>query len=585
MHAAAAIGVFLCLSLVGITGCGSDGATTTGGAGGSPSTTSTTAGAGGGFGGAGGAAPTSAYDPAHVLEVALTLAPADWDKLRYEANDLQTITGGDCLAGPKPSAYNYYPAAVTLDGQAIAKIDVRKKGTLGSLSVSRPSLKLKLDAHDPKARFFEADKLTLNNLKQDSSLLRTCLALELFAASGVPSPRCSFAHVTVNGKDLGVYANVEGLDEAALGRLFTDGSGNLYEGVMSDFRPDWQDTYEKKTNTADPDRSDVEALTTALLAPDAELLAEVDPLVDLDAFLTFWASEAVLGSWDAYTNSQNNHFVYHDPKSAKLTFLPWSPDATFGDDDPFAAGGKPRSVYATSALPQRLYGLPEIRSKYRTRLLSLIEKMLVSGPAQAEIDRMEALLAPFVDAGDGAWKAEVEVVRQFVKDRPALLQAEVASGPVEYPFTLATSPCVVKRGTVSGSFATKMGTLEKNNPFGTGSGKVHLDLDSMPVDAGTVGSAISLSTSQATLTVVGVFAGGQIGIVVMLIDPSVFAPGADLPFDQQQVFGVYGTLDDQNDFHVEESFDNGTVHLDKAGPAKGDAVTGTFTTEAFGLQP
>lgn len=569
----------LSLLWMGTTGCGSPDSNSAGGGG-----AATTSSAGGGAGGTGGAAPTSAYDPAHIIEVEVTMDPADWDKLRFEKNDFQTLQVGDCLAGPKPSPYNYYPAQATVDGQVFDKIDVRKKGFLGSLSVSRPSLKLKLDSYDPAAHFFEAVKLTLNNGKQDDSRIRTCLAFEAFADAGVPAPRCSFAHVTVNGNDLGVYSNVESIDDSALGSLFGDATGNLYEGVISDFRADWEDTYEKKTNQADPDRSDLQALTNALLAPDAELLASVEPLVDVESFLTFWAAEGMLNSWDGYTGGQNNHFVYHDPATGKLQFIPWSPDATFSPDNPFSSGA-PLSVMATSALPNRLYGLPDVRDKYRTRLLDLVDKTFTKGRLATEVDRMEALLAPFLDKGDGVWKGEVDGVRQFVKDRPGALQAEVAGGPVDYPFPVAGIPCSVLAGTISGTFSTKMGTLEKNNPFGTGDGTVHVDLNGMPIDTGNTGSAAGMNLGYLTIIVVGFLPTSDFAIVSLQIDPSVVKAPADIPIDSQQLVGVYGTVGGNDDFQLLAWLDGGTVHLEKAGLNADDEIVGTFTSDAFGPQP
>ncbi len=574
-------GVVFSLFLVGLSACGSPASGSAGGAGGDTTSSSS---ATGGTGGAGGPFVISAYDPNHVIDVALTMAPADWDALRHEANDLEAILGGDCLAGPKASVYDYYPAAVTIDGQEFPQIDVRKKGFIGSLSVGRPSLKLKLDAHDTTAHFFEASKITLNNVKQDSSLIRTCLAFETFAAVGVPAARCTFAHVTVNGSDLGVYANLESLGNDELAERFGDGTGNLYEGVVSDFRPDWEDTYEKKSNTADPDRSDLQALTDALQAPDAELLAKVEPLVDMDAFLSFWATESLIESWDGYTNGQNNHLAYHDPATGKLFFLPWGPDGTFGSDGGIPTAGRPLSVYATSELPRRLYGLPEVRAQYRTRVLDLVDKTLVSGPTLAEIDRMEALLAPLADKGDGAWKDQVELVRQWVKDRPSALEAELAAGPADYTFTPAGNPCLVSTGAVSGTFKTTMGTLEKNNPFGTGSGAVHFDLNAMPVDAGVVGAAAGMNGAQPTLLVLGALPGGKLAILVFLVDPTVLVPG-DAPLDLQSVFGVYGTTNAQNEFQSLGWLDNGSVHFDKGGLNANDEIAGTFTTDVFTPAP
>ena len=565
---------------MGAAGCGSPESNSTTGGGGAATTTTPS----GGSGGAGGAAPTSAYDPAHVVEIVVSMDAADWDKLRFEKNDFQTQQVGDCLAGPKPSPYNYYPAQVTVDGQVFDKVDVRKKGALGSLSVSRPSLKVKLDAYDPAAHFFEAVKLTLNNGKQDETRIRTCLAFEAFADAGVPAPRCSFAHVTVNGNDLGVYSNIESVDDAALGNLFGDATGNLYEGVISDFRADWQDTYEKKTNQGNPDRSDLQALTDALLAPDADLLAQVEPLVDVDKFLTFWAAESMLNSWDGYTGGQNNHFVYHDPTSGKLQFVPWGPDATFSADNPFSTAA-PLSVLATSALPNRLYGLPDIRDQYRTRLLELVDKTFTKGRLLTEVDRMEALLGPFLDGGDGAWKAEVDGVRQFVKDRPGALQAEVAGGPVDYPFSVAGIPCSVNTGSVSATFSTTMGTIDKNNPFGTGDGTIHLVQNGMPVDTGNTGAAAGMISGYLTIAVIGFLPTDKMAIVSLQIDPSVIKAPADLPIDSQQVIGVYGTLGANSDFQLLSWLDGGTVHLDKVGLNADDEIVGTLSSDTFGPQP
>ncbi len=582
MNDKAGAGVVLsAMMMLGVAACGPSetGSPSGGGTGGATTTTPS-----GGTAGAGGAPVTSAYDPDHVIEVAITMAPAEWDALRFEVNDLDAVLGGDCLAGPKPGAFNYHPGSATIDGQEFADIEVRKKGFVGSLSVSRPSLKLRLDAADPEARFHETAKLTLNNMKQDASKIRTCLALGMFANAGVPASRCSFAHVTVNGEDLGVYTNVEGIGGAELAERFPDGTGNLYEGVMSDFLTDWQDTYEKKTNEIDPDRSDLQALTTALDAPDGELLSSVEPVLDLDAFLSFWAMESLLQSWDGYTNGQNNHLVYHEPSTGKMYFLPWGPDATFGSGGGELPPGKPLSVYATSALPRRLYALPEVRSQYRDRLLELLDKTFTSGAATAEIDRMETLLTPYFGAAGSRWKDEVAAVRTWTVDRPATIQAEVKTGPAEYPFAPAGSPCLVSSGTVTGTFTTTMGTLEKNNPFGTGDATVHLDLAGMVSDSGLSGAAVSFNNDTPTLLVLGVMPGGKYAIFVFLVDPTLFAPG-DVPVDLQQVFGVYGTSGADGAFQQLAWLDHGTVHLDKAGLKDGDEVTGTFTTELYTPAP
>ena len=94
--------------------------------------------------------------------------------------------------------------------------------------------------------------LVLNNSLQDATVLRTCLAYETFAAVGVRAPRCGFAHVAVNEEDLGVYVNVEPIDDAFLAHRDLPLACGLYEGTLSDFRDGWSDTFSAENDAATP---------------------------------------------------------------------------------------------------------------------------------------------------------------------------------------------------------------------------------------------------------------------------------------------------------------------------------------------
>ncbi|MEO7328943.1 MAG: CotH kinase family protein [Minicystis sp.] len=527
-----------------------------------------------------------AYDPAYVHEIALTLPAADWQTLRFEGNDPWALLGAGCLDGPKDTSYSHFHAALTIDGQSFPDVDLRKKGFLGSLSISKPSLKIKLAEYQPGAKFFDVDRLTLNNAKQDASLIRTCLAFELYAKAKIPAPRCNFAHITVNGEDLGIYNNVEPIDEAMLTRTFGDPKGNLYEGQLSDFREMWRDTYAKKTNTADPDRSDLAAVSDALLADDAQVLAKLDPLLDREAFFTFWAMEALIASWDGYTNTQNNHYVYHDPKSGKLQFIPWGPDATFSTDDPLHGGDRPQSVSAWGAIPNRLYQLPEMRAHYRERALALLDSVLAEDELVAEIDRMQALLTPFADEGDGLFLSAVDEVRTFAKGRHAEISKELASGPAAWKTGLHGDPCLVELGTISGTFTTKFGTSAKGNPFTTGKGTFHLDFGGVQQDAALVGSAAGPDNLTVQIQMAANVPGAGFRVGIFFVDRSVFVPGKDMPFNWQEAFGIYGEVDPSTTkFVVGGLLKAGKLHLDQASLKEGEPVTGSFTADVIWNKP
>ena len=183
------------------------------------------------------------YDRSRLLEVEVELAPSDWEALRLQdRSDLGL--GEDCLPpdAPFPSPFTWFTGTVTVDGEAFEDVGVRKKGFFGSLSTERPSLKIRFDKFVEDQTFEDVKRLTLNNSQQDPSLVRQCLAYDMFSSVGVPTPRCNFAHVVVNGTDMGVFVNVESIKKPFIRRHFDDPEGNLYEGTLSDFRDDWTGT-------------------------------------------------------------------------------------------------------------------------------------------------------------------------------------------------------------------------------------------------------------------------------------------------------------------------------------------------------
>ncbi|MEZ4366923.1 MAG: CotH kinase family protein [Kofleriaceae bacterium] len=279
------------------------------------------------------------FDDTHVLTVELTLAPADWDALRTQSRNVLSVLGEGCGEAPAVSPFTYVPATITIDGATTAQVGLRKKGFLGSLDPIRPSLIVDFDRYVDGQAFSGLRKLTLNNNKQDPGLVDQCLGYQLFAAAGVPAPRCTFAAVSVNGEDLGVYTHVERVEPPMLARHFADASGTLFEGTLSDFRDGWMGTFEPKTNEGAPDVAALERVRAALaLADDDAMAAAVEAAVDVDRFLRFWAIETMTAHWDGYAGNDNNFFVYADPTGGKLTFLPWGTDQLFGPGSPGIPG-------------------------------------------------------------------------------------------------------------------------------------------------------------------------------------------------------------------------------------------------------
>jgi len=251
-----------------------------------------------------------------VLDVRIQLDPDDWDKLRHQSRNLIENLHEKRKDAPIESPFEYVQADVTIDGHRFPHVGVRKKGFLGSLSETRPSLKIKLDYRTLGDRDHDGEidgltNLTFNNNKQDLSPVSQTMGYALFNAAGSPAPRCAFASVTVNGKHLGVYSHVESMRRPLFEREFGAdkkcGRGVLYEGTVVDFHPGWEGSFEHKFGNDKCGREKIEQLIEALEQCDSTNAEEkIGKLVDLDAFYKYWAIEGLLGFWDGYSANRNN---------------------------------------------------------------------------------------------------------------------------------------------------------------------------------------------------------------------------------------------------------------------------------------
>lgn len=77
--------------------------------------------------------------------------------------------------------------------------------------------------------------MNLNNIIQDNTYMKDYLSYRMMQEFGVDAPLCSYAYITVNGEEWGLYLAVEGVEESFLERNYGDGSGELYkpDSVMS----------------------------------------------------------------------------------------------------------------------------------------------------------------------------------------------------------------------------------------------------------------------------------------------------------------------------------------------------------------
>jgi hypothetical protein len=270
------------------------------------------------------------YNPGAVVFIDLTLSAEAEAKLEAEPGEYvkgtfsMTKSSDGTPAGEEPS-----PVAPP------RAVEVRLKGNVGGSFrplTEKAAFKLKFKKADA---FFGLRKMTLNNMVQDPSMIHETLAYSAFRAAGVPASRTGYAHLRLNGDDIGVYLDLENLDEIGLARIFgafDKETQHLYEGEGGhDVTPGGETGFEVDEGKED-NLKDLEDLIEVVNGEGDEPWSErVAAKADLAEMTKMWAVEKYIDHWDGYSGHAipgfrpNNYYLYSDP-SGRFQMLPWGTD-------------------------------------------------------------------------------------------------------------------------------------------------------------------------------------------------------------------------------------------------------------------
>lgn len=355
------------------------------------------------------------------------MAPEDWQALRISHR-----IAGENFSQIVENPYVYYPADVVIDGQEVKSVGIRKKGFFGSAISTRPSLKVKMDKYIEDQSFNGLGMMTFNNNNQDPTQAQSFLVYKFMNDAGVNSPRSNFARIVVNGEDLGIYTHVESVRKPLVERLFGNSSGDLYEGYAGDFT---SSDFNRIVHKFGPDEEDVrlQQLYDLLQSPDPVPLGQIEQLVDLDAFITLWASEVLIGHWDGYAGNRNNFYMYREPESDRFYFTPWGPDSAFWDPGPFLGPGLPKSFKARGHLCKRLWELPDVRSRYRQEMQRLLDEVWDEKKMLSDLRQSRALTRKYSTVSDEAIDQGSASIVKFIENRRQEVQAELDRPALDWP--------------------------------------------------------------------------------------------------------------------------------------------------------
>lgn len=256
----------------------------------------------------------------------------------------------------------YEVCELTIDGEVYKNVGIRGKGNtslsnVASMDSDRYSFKVEFDQYDDTKSYYGLDKLSLNNIIQDNTYMKDYLVYQMMNEFGVDAPLCSYAYITVNGEDWGLYLAVEGVEDSFLQRNYGNDYGELYKpdsmsfgggrgngkefsfgdstGGMgsSDVKLQYIDEDEDSySNIFDNAKTDITNADKERLIESLRILSSgenIETVVDIEEVIRYFVVHNFVCNGDSYTGSMiHNYYLYEE--DGKLSMIPWDYNLAFG---------------------------------------------------------------------------------------------------------------------------------------------------------------------------------------------------------------------------------------------------------------
>lgn len=317
------------------------------------------------------------FNQNEVMRLDFVIEPEYWQAMQ---DDIESIYGGSTGGGPGGGGPGggsfsnqtpiYIPTQMYFNGKQWYDVGLRYKGNSSlqsAYSQGNGKLPFRIEMNhfeneNPNINgqtFYGFQQLSLSSNFKDDSYLHEKVASDVFRDFGVPAPMTAFYRIYIDYGDgpvyFGLYTMVEVVfDKSMLNREFGNSTGNCY-------KPDGEGAYLNSTTLSafndvdlplksgsDYSYSDIEGLINALISdtrtsnPSA-WRTELEKHIDMELYLKYLAANTTMQNWDTYGRMTHNYYLYNNPSTGKLTWIPWDNNETFSDG-PGGGGGPQGSM-------------------------------------------------------------------------------------------------------------------------------------------------------------------------------------------------------------------------------------------------
>jgi len=221
-------------------------------------------------------------------------------------------------------------ADITYNGIKLESVGIRAKGNSSLSSVAktdseRYSFKIDFDEYIDEQSLLGLEKINLNNLFSDPSMMAEYLSYEALESIEADVPRTTYVNLTINDELHGLYLAVEQVDETFLINHYGNTDGELYKPEMGNgsdltVSDNYNGIIDKLGVTDNLDH--FESLVMAIKNGD------VSEMMNTESFLKYLAVSTMVIHYDSYQGGMYHNYYLYWNKDA-FEWITWDLNMAF----------------------------------------------------------------------------------------------------------------------------------------------------------------------------------------------------------------------------------------------------------------
>ncbi len=285
-------------------------------------------------------------------------------------------------------------------------------------------------------------EIHINAEYKDPSLLRNKLSFDFFNEIGCLAPKSQFINLKLNGKNEGLYLELESVDEYFLknrqlpqGPIFYGVDGDANFSLMSDIDQDVKKSlmigYELKLGTEQDELHLQKMIMDINTIPKAEFENEIVKYINVTQYLKWLAGVVFTQNFDGFVH---NYALYQNSETKLFEVIPWDYDATWGRD----VNGRVMEedylrIEGFNTLTARILDVKTFRHQYKNLLEVILNNQFNVDHLKPKIQAMHDLIRPYIQKDPykkddiHIFDQEPEYICEFIEARAKYIREKLDS--------------------------------------------------------------------------------------------------------------------------------------------------------------